>query len=163
MAEDLTVKQGKNGTETEPQDKTFTQEELDRIVQERLYKEKQKYGDYEELKAKASKLDELEEAQKSELEKANEKAANYAKQIEEMRKAEEVRVLKEKISDETGVPTSLLNGNTEEEMRMQAEKLAEWRKASQVAPKLKDGGEVPPSEDIDGVEKAFYERNPNLR
>lgn len=35
------------------QGKTFTQEELDRIVGERVRRERDKYADYEELKSKA--------------------------------------------------------------------------------------------------------------
>lgn len=50
--------------------KTFTQEELDAIVQHRLGRERTKFSDYDELKAKAEKLDEIETASKSDLEKA---------------------------------------------------------------------------------------------
>ncbi len=41
----------------EQQEKTFTQAELDSIVKDRLAREKGKYADYEELKAKATKFD----------------------------------------------------------------------------------------------------------
>lgn len=57
-----------------PTDKTFTQTELDRIVQDRLARERGKFADYDELKAKAGKLDELEAANASELEKAVKRA-----------------------------------------------------------------------------------------
>ncbi|MBI4496843.1 MAG: phage scaffolding protein [Chloroflexi bacterium] len=61
--------------------KTFTQEELDRVINERLARERDKYKDYEDLKKAKAKLDELDTANKSELEKAQETA----------RKAEEQR------------------------------------------------------------------------
>lgn len=52
-------------------DRTFTQEQVDRIVQERLSRAKSTPpSDYEDLKAKAAKLDELEQANATELEKA---------------------------------------------------------------------------------------------
>lgn len=55
--------------------KSFTQAELDRIVQERVARVKSDPpADYEELKAKAAKLAEIEDANKSELEKANARA-----------------------------------------------------------------------------------------
>lgn len=53
-------------------DKTFTQADLDRIVSERLTRERSKYADYDELKTKAGKLDEIEQANKTEVEKLRE-------------------------------------------------------------------------------------------
>ena len=64
--------------ETEQTERTFTQAELNAIVQERVGETKAKYGDYEELKAKASKYDEQVEASKSELQKATERADSFA-------------------------------------------------------------------------------------
>lgn len=39
-------------------DKTFTQAEMDSIIEGRLARERQKYADYDDLKEKASKYDE---------------------------------------------------------------------------------------------------------
>lgn len=50
--------------------KTFTQADLDKVIEERLARERAKFKDYEAIKAKAAKLDELEGANASELEKA---------------------------------------------------------------------------------------------
>jgi len=50
--------------------KTFTQAELDKIVSDRLKREKDKYADYDAVKAKAKQLDDLEAANKTELERA---------------------------------------------------------------------------------------------
>ena len=61
-------------------EKTFTQEELDRILKERLKREREKYSDYADLKAAAAKLTEIEEANKTELEKATEKLAELQEQ-----------------------------------------------------------------------------------
>lgn len=53
-----------------PEDRTFTQSDLDKIVQERLARAKTSLpADYDDLKAKAARFDELEAANKSELEK----------------------------------------------------------------------------------------------
>lgn len=51
-----------------------TQAELDRIIGERIARERAKYAGYAEFKAKAAKFDEMEQAGKSELEKANDRA-----------------------------------------------------------------------------------------
>ena len=54
--------------------KTFTQAELDAIIQDRVKRERDKYKDFEDLKIKAQKFDEQEEANKSELQKAQDRA-----------------------------------------------------------------------------------------
>ena len=51
-------------------ERTFTQAEMDAIIGDRLNRERQKYADYAELKAKALKFDEAENASKIELQKA---------------------------------------------------------------------------------------------
>ena len=58
------------GQPTEP--RTFTQSELDTIVADRLKREKEKYIDYADLKKKAEQWTAFEEAQKTELQKAQE-------------------------------------------------------------------------------------------
>ncbi len=55
-------------------DKTFTQADVDRIVQERLARAPKAPADYDDLKAKAGKFDELEAANATELEKAQKRA-----------------------------------------------------------------------------------------
>lgn len=68
-------KEGTEGTEGKATEgTTFTQADLDRIVQERLARQKAQFKDYDELKERASKYDEIEAANKTELEKANERA-----------------------------------------------------------------------------------------
>jgi hypothetical protein len=47
-----------------------SQEDLQRVLHERLQRERAKYADYKDVKAKASKLDEIEQANKSEIDKA---------------------------------------------------------------------------------------------
>lgn len=59
-----------SGETPPPGDRAFTQADVDRIVQERLARVKAAPpDDYDDLKAKAAKLDEIEAANKSELEK----------------------------------------------------------------------------------------------
>ncbi len=54
--------------------KTFTQEQIDKIVKDRLERQRQQFAGYDDLKKKAEEYDKLQESQKSELEKANERA-----------------------------------------------------------------------------------------
>lgn len=57
-----------------PADKTFTQADIDRIVTERVSRERGKFADYDDLKSKASQFDELAEKSRTEGEKAVEAA-----------------------------------------------------------------------------------------
>jgi uncharacterized membrane protein YqiK len=91
--------EGQNKQEDQSNTSTYTapkdQAELDRIINERLARERNKYKDYNDLKTKASKFDELTEAQKSELEKATGERdtwkstaeANNAKALRALRKS----------------------------------------------------------------------------
>lgn len=62
------------GTGKPEGNRTFTQEELDAIVKDRLKREQEKYADYASLKEAAQKYAEYQEAQKTELQKAQEAA-----------------------------------------------------------------------------------------
>ena len=64
---------GKDGGEGKSE-RTFTQSELDVIVKDRLAREKEKYSGFDELKKKAEQWAAHEEAQKTELQKAQEAA-----------------------------------------------------------------------------------------
>ena len=127
---------------TEQEIKTFTQEEVNSIVQDRLYKERKKYEgiDLDALKEKASKFDEMEEANKTELQKANERAMALETELNNLKSANEIRDIRERVAQETNVPASLLTGTTEEECRAQADGIKAY--ANPTYPTVKDGGEV---------------------
>jgi hypothetical protein len=65
------------------QQRTFTQTELDAIVERRLAKERAKYADYDDLKAAAGKLTEIEDAQRSDLERAQQAAQDAQARAEQ--------------------------------------------------------------------------------
>ena len=138
MSDNATVTTQEN---VEGQVRTFTQDEVNAIVGKRLAEEKSKFADYEEIKAKAAKFDEAEEANKSELQKAVERANNLEAELAGLKKSEEVRQTREKIATETGIPAHLLTGDTEEACKAQAEAIKAY--ATPTYPKVKDSGEVP--------------------
>jgi hypothetical protein len=70
-----------NGDQETSEDKTFSQEDVDRIVKERLKRATSRYADYDDLKEAAKKLKELQEAELSEKEKLE-------KRIQELEDAE---------------------------------------------------------------------------
>ena len=126
----------------EGQTRTFTQEEVNAIVGKRLAEEKGKYADYDVLKAKADKFDEAEEASKTELQKATERANNLESELNAFKKAEELRTMRETVSKDTGIPANLITGTTEEECKAQAEAIKAYASPNGY-PRVKDKGEVP--------------------
>ena len=66
---------------TEP--KTFTEDDLNRIVKDRLDRERKKFADYNDLKAAKAKLDEMEKAKLSDEEKAQAKLKELEAKIAE--------------------------------------------------------------------------------
>lgn len=134
-----TVNQGTNTNETET--KTFTQADLDRIVQERVNRERAKYEGFEDFKAKAQKYDEQEEANKTELQKAQERATELEAKLKQREHEDAVREMKKKVADEMKVPVDLLTGDTEEACKEQAQAIMTFA-TSQGYPTIQDGGET---------------------
>jgi len=65
----------------EDKPKTFTQADIDKIVKERLKRERAQFADYADVKKKAEEYDKLTAAQKSEVDKAVERAAQAEEKI----------------------------------------------------------------------------------
>jgi hypothetical protein len=113
--------------ETQQQDKTFTQAELDRVVSDRLRREREKFSDHDDLKAKASKLAEIEEQNKSEIEKANGKATVLTEEkqsLSDTNKSLEAENLRLRVALDKSVPSDLvdrLKGETKEELEADAD------------------------------------------
>ena len=121
--------------------KMFTQDELNAIVGDRVKREKEKYAGYEELKEKAAKLDQIEEASKSEIQKMTEKADKLEAELLQMKKADGIREMRAKVSQETGIPANLLTAETEEECKEQADAIKAFAKPTGY-PSVRDAGEV---------------------
>lgn len=121
--------------------KTFSQDDVNRIVEERLKREREKYADYSVLKEKSEKFDAIEEANKTELQKAQERAQALETELNERKRADEIREIRDKVAKETGIPANLLKGSTEEECNEEAKAIAEFAKPG-TYPQVKDGGEV---------------------
>jgi septal ring factor EnvC (AmiA/AmiB activator) len=111
-----------------------TQEELNRIIAERVKRAEAKYAGFGDLKKKAEQFDAIAEAQKTELQKIQERAeaaekraadleAAEAKRAAEAEQARQVADWKAAISKETGVPASALRGNTKEDLQAHAEEI----------------------------------------
>ena len=88
-----------------------SQDALDRIIGQRVDRERKKFTGFDELKAKAAEFDKFQEASKSELQKATERATALEQELARERE----RAGKANVAAAKGVPASALTGTTEEE------------------------------------------------
>ena len=114
-----------------------TQEEFDAAIKGRLSREKEKYGDYDQLKSRVTELEEENIGLKSTIEASNQSKADSDKQLEEMQKqiaGYETASLRTRIALQNGLPYDLadrLQGTDEESLTADAERLAGFMKKSQ--------------------------------
>lgn len=139
MSEQTAPTTGTEETQNEQTDKVeeskefqaiTSQEDFDRAIQSRLARERAKFPDYDKFKADAEKLREVEEANKSEEQKRQERDAARDRELAEL-KAEKLRstVAAEKSDPSKGitVPANLLTGSTREELEASADALIAFK------------------------------------
>lgn len=160
-----TTSQEDGKTQEEPK-KTFSpiesQEDLDRIINKRLNREKAKYGDYEELKSKAAKFDELEAKNKSELELMSEAKSKLEEELKSIKATNQQKEWIAAAAERTGVPAKLIKGKSEDEINEAADELKaafDDVKADKKYPNIQDGGKPATNDDQpdmeDKIVKAF--------
>lgn len=135
-----TVNQENNETVNQ-ENKTFTQDEINAIIGARMKELRAKYADYDALKEKAAKFDQIEEENKTELQKAKELAATLQGQVNELKESHRRQEMRAAISRETGVPAELLTADNEDDCRDQAKAIIDFAKPGQY-PRVRDAGEV---------------------
>ena len=118
-----------------------TQEELDNIVKERLRREREKFGDYDDLKKRVSELESENGALKATVEETKQTIAKSDAQITELQgqvSNYETASLRTRIALQNGLPYDLadrLQGADEEALKADAERLAGFmRPATHKAP-----------------------------
>lgn len=114
-----------------------TQEDLDKVIGARLAREREKFADYDDLKAAASKLADAE--------------ARLA-QIDAQAALDKIR---NDVAKEAGVPADLLRGSTKDELAAHASALAEALKARPSVPVIPTQGATPSVSDADSARRAF--------
>ena len=103
-----------------------SQEDLDRIIQTRLERERKKFADYDDAKAAQARLAELEEANKTAEQKQQEALAKAERELEELRTAK----ARAEVAAAKGVPADLLTGSTVEELEAAADALIKFRETA---------------------------------
>lgn len=133
-----------------------SQDALDKIVQTRIARERAKFADYDDLKAKAEQFSQFEEQQKSEAQKAQDRAEAAEKRAAEL----ELKSLRAEIAADKGVPVALLSGSSQEEIEAAAEALIKFKGDAGKGPVIPGQGKTPvkgPSSPADSF-AGFFER-----
>ena len=131
--------QSAGGSQAAAGSRTFTQEEVNSLLAKERRDTQAKFPDYEDLKAKAAQLDAIEEANKSDLEKAQAEAARYKKEAEELKAAAKRADDVAEMAGKYGVDAALLarmDGDVEENAKF----LKERGDTQQKYPSTFDGG-----------------------
>lgn len=107
-----------------------SREELDRIIGDRLARERARYSDYEDLKKKAAAYDKAEDEKKT----AEQRAADRLTDLEAKTAAAEARAaaaeaaaLRAEIAADKGVPADFLTGTDRTDIEKRAKALLEWK------------------------------------
>lgn len=125
---------------------TFTQEQVNDLIAREKGRFQQKYGDYDDLKSKATELDQIREANASELEKAQKSKSKAEQERDESRST----LLRFQIANEKEVPADaveFLRGSTREELEASAEKLLAIAKP-ETTPDFNGGAREPAPEPL---------------
>lgn len=121
-----------------------TQEAFNAAIQDRIDRERKKFSDYDDLKNKVSTFNETETRYKKELEDANGLISKLKQQLGERDskiKGYESDSVKTRIALENGLPLEMkdrLKGETEEEIKKDAEVLAQFMSRNKSVPPLYD-------------------------
>jgi hypothetical protein len=150
--------------EAEDKGKTLTQAEVDKQIEARLARERRKFADYDDLKKKATEFDKLQEGQKTEAQKLNDRLAAQSIELQELR-VEKIRRAAVSAAGLDPEMAEFITAADENEAAEQAKKLADRLKPSgkQGAPDFKQGtrNTPPPQRSRDDLLRglAGYGRN----
>jgi len=118
---------GEQNEQNQEQPKEFeaitSQEDFDKAIQARIARERAKFADYDDVKAKADKLAEIEAENLTEAQKTAARLEAAEKRAAEL----EVKATRAEVAAAKGVPIELLSGNTQEELEAAADALIAFR------------------------------------
>ena len=135
-----TAEAGDQGQQQDNAD-TFSQEDVDRIVADRLARERKKFEGYEDYKAKAEALDGI-TAERDEL----------AEKVTEYKERDAHAALVAEVAESKGVPASMLRGSTKDELEAHADALLPHLRPT--VPRIPGAG-VQPEQTPETAERQF--------
>ena len=127
MSEQNTATAGEQNEQGQEQSKEFaaitSQADFDTAIQARLARERAKFADYDDVKAAAGRLTEIENANKTESERQLERTAELERENAELKSAK----TRSDVAASKGVPAELLSGSTQEELEASADLLNKFK------------------------------------
>lgn len=132
------------GSQAAAGSRTFTQDEVNSLLAKERRETEAKFAGFDDFKAKAARLDEIEEASKSDLEKAQASAEKWKARAEKLeadaKRAEEIA----RAAEEHGVDAAML-ARMEGDVGENAAFLKERMAAAQKYPSVVDNGNQGPT------------------
>lgn len=127
-----------------------SQEQFDQAIGKRVSRAKESarkefMAEYAEQLEKAAQFDALQEANKSELQKAQEEAAKSKAELDRYKHKDQLNAWADEVSKETGIPANVLRGNSLEELKAHAEALKSVIPQKPAAPVVNGEGGKPMS------------------
>lgn len=123
QAGEITSNEGAENPTIEGSERTFTQEEVNKLVGKARKNASHKNENYEMYKQAYEELEQIKESNKSELQKAQDRASKLETQLKTLKHNEEVQAWKREVAGATGVPADVLRGNSKEEIEQHAQEL----------------------------------------
>lgn len=115
-----TSNEGVENPTIEGSERTFTQDEVNKLVGRARKEAAHKNENYELYKSAYEEYEQLKERNKTELEKAQDKAAKLENQLKALEQKEKVASWKREVAEATGVPADVLRGSTKEDIEEHA-------------------------------------------
>ena len=132
---------GEGGKEFAP---ITSQDQLNRLIGERINTVKSQFADYADFKAKAEKFDKAEQASLSELDRERKARETVEAELAKYQTREQVSKWAVEIVKDSGVPASVLRGSTREEL------IEHFDQLKALAVPTKQRTHVPPGKPTDG-------------
>ncbi len=120
-----------------------SQEELNKIVESRLARERAKYADYDELKSAKTELDKIKDSQKTDQQKSADLIANLQKELGGYKQRDQVNAWATGIVKDSTIPANALRGSTREELEEHFSQLESLVVQAKPKPKAVPSGKSP--------------------
>lgn len=143
--------------------KTFSQEEVNDLLAREKGKHQKRYADYEDVKAKAAKLDEIEHANRSEMERLTGERDGLKAKVPTLEQDNlRLRIAVEKgLVGEKAWIAERLRGDTEDELKADADQFLKRIAPTEKPPPIDvhGGHRLPAQPDEDAEIKAYMAQN----
>lgn len=159
----MSEQENKGGDEGSKYTPPASQEEFNRIIAERVERERKKFADYDDLKAKAGRLDQAEQEAKTAEQKVNDRISALESELTKSQaEATRARIqAKHSISDDDAelFLTATDADGLEKQAKALADRLADRKKKGPVVPSQKTDTPDPKTDPLREVARQVFRTN----